>query len=140
MDDEFSPSASSKPSMAVRAFAEAFAGEVVLPGDDGYDAARGGWNGMVDRRPALVVRPLHADDVARAVRFGREQELPIAVRSGGHSIPGLSTCDDGIVIDLSLMRGAEVDPTARVARTGGGALLGELDDAAQAVGRVCPVG
>jgi FAD/FMN-containing dehydrogenase len=126
--------------MALRAFPETFAGEVVLPGDEAYDAARLVWNGMVDRRPAMVVRPAHADDVAAAVRFGREQELPIAVRSGGHSIPGLSTCDDGIVIDLSLMRGADVDGKRRIARANGGALLGELDDAAQAVGLVCPVG
>ena len=126
--------------MTMRAFPESFAGEVVLPGEDGYDAARAVWNGMVDRRPAIVVRPANAADVVTAVRFGREQELPIAVRSGGHSIPGLSTCDDGIVIDLSLMRGAEVDGERRIASTGGGALLGELDDAAQAVGLVCPVG
>jgi FAD/FMN-containing dehydrogenase len=126
--------------MALRAFPETFAGEVVLAGDEGYDAARAVWNGMVDRRPAIVVRPTHADDVATAVRFGREQELPIAVRSGGHSIPGLSTCDDGIVIDLSLLRGVDVDGRRRIARSNGGALLGELDDAAQAVGLVCPVG
>jgi FAD/FMN-containing dehydrogenase len=126
--------------MALRAFPETFAGEVVLPGDEGYDAARAVWNGMVDRRPAIVVRPAHAADVAAAVRFGRERELPIAVRSGGHSIPGLSTCDDGIVIDLALMRGVEVDGDRRIARSNGGALLGELDDAAQALGLVCPVG
>ena len=126
--------------MTMRAFPESFAGEVVLPGEDGYDAARAVWTGWVDRRPAIVVRPANAADVVTAVRFGREQELPIAVRSGGHSIPGLSTCDDGIVIDLSLMRGAEVDGERRIASTGGGALLGELDDAAQAVGLVCPVG
>ena len=126
--------------MAVRAFPETFAGEVVRPGDGGYDAARAVWNGMVDRRPALVVRPTNADDVATAVRFGRERELPIAVRSGGHSIPGLSTCDDGIVIDLSLMRGVDLDGGRQIARVNGGALLGELDDAAQAVGLVCPVG
>jgi FAD/FMN-containing dehydrogenase len=126
--------------MALRAFPETFSGEVVLPGDEAYDAARAVWNGMVDRRPAMVVRPAHADDVAAAVRYGREQELPIAVRSGGHSIPGLSTCDDGIVVDLSLMRGVEVDGKRRIARTNGGSLLGELDDAAQALGLVCPVG
>ena len=121
-------------------FRETFGGEIVLAEDPGYDQARAVWNGMVDRRPALIVRPSGVDDVVAAIRFGREGELPIAVRSGGHSIPGLSTCDDGIVIDLSGMRGAEVDPETRTARIAGGALLSELDTAAQEHGLVCPVG
>jgi FAD/FMN-containing dehydrogenase len=121
-------------------FPDDFAGEVVRPGDPGYDAARVVWNGMVDRYPALVVRPTSPADVAAAVRYGRKQELAIAVRGGGHSIPGLSTCDDGIVIDLSRMRGVTADPQARTARANGGALLAELDVASQAHGLVCPVG
>jgi FAD/FMN-containing dehydrogenase len=125
---------------ALRAFAGTFPGEVVLPSDDGYDAARAVWNRMVDRRPAAVVRPTAADDVVTALRFARDHELPIAVRGGGHSIPGLSTCDDGIVIDLSRLRGVQVDPARRVARVAGGSLLGDLDDAVQAAGLVCPVG
>ncbi len=125
---------------AVRRFADSFSGEVIRRGDVGYDAARVVWNGMIDRYPELVVRPTNADDVAAAIRFGREGELPIAVRSGGHSIPGLSTCDDGIVIDLSRMNGARVDAGDRTAWVNGGALLGELDREAQAVGLVCPVG
>jgi FAD/FMN-containing dehydrogenase len=117
-----------------------FEGQVVRPSDPGYDAARVVWNGMIDRYPALIVRPTTSEDVSVAIRFARDRELTLAVRCGGHSIPGLSTCDDGMVIDLSLMRGAHVDPQARVARVGGGALLGELDDAAQQHGLVCPVG
>jgi len=117
-----------------------FRGEVVRPEDSGYDQARRVWNGMVDRRPAMIVRPDGVEDVAAAIRFGREEDLPIAVRCGGHSIPGLSTCDDGIVIDLSRIGGAEVDPATRTARVGGGALLAELDQAAQEHGLVCPVG
>jgi FAD/FMN-containing dehydrogenase len=117
-----------------------FAGEVVRPADPEYDAARVVWNGMIDRRPALIVRPVSADDIAAALRFARDRELVVAVRGGGHSIPGLSTCDDGLVIDLSRLRGARVDPHARTARVGGGALLAELDDAAQEHGLVCPVG
>jgi FAD/FMN-containing dehydrogenase len=124
----------------LRTFADSFAGEIVGPADAGYDAARAVWNATVDRRPALVVRPQTPADVVRAVRFAREQKLVVAVRSGGHSIAGLSTCDGGIVIDLARMRGVEVDPEARTARAGGGALLAELDDAAQAAGLVCPVG
>ena len=119
---------------------DAFAGEVIRPGDPDYDAARAVWNGMVDKRPALVVRPTGADDVVEALRFAREQDLVVAVRCGGHSIPGLSTCDDGILVDLSRMRGATADPEHRTAVCGGGALLAELDDAAQALGLVCPVG
>ena len=119
---------------------DAFAGEIIRPGDPGYDEARAVWNGMIDRHPELVVRPANADDVAAAVLFAREAELPIAVRSGGHSIPGLSTCDDGIVIDLSRMNGARVDAGEQTAWVNGGALLGELDREAQAVGLACPVG
>ena len=119
---------------------ETFTGEIILPSERGYDEARAVWNKMFDRRPAIVVRPRGADDVIAALRFAREEELLVAVRCGGHSIPGLSTCDDGIVIDLSAMRGASADPERRTARVNGGALLAELDDAAQAHGLVCPVG
>ena len=88
----------------------------------------------------MIARPTNVDDVVTAVRFARDEDLIVAVRCGGHSIPGLSTCDDGIVIDLSRMRGVQVDPEQRTARAAGGALLAELDDEAQAVGLVCPVG
>ena len=117
-----------------------FAGEIVRPGDAGYDDARKVWNSAIDKRPALIVKPADADDVVTALRFAREQELVLAVRCGGHSIPGLSVCDDGIVIDLGAIRGATVDPVARTARVGGGSHLAELDVAAQAHGLVCPVG
>jgi FAD/FMN-containing dehydrogenase len=119
---------------------EGFAGEVIQPSDDTYDDARRVWNAVFDRRPALLVRPTSVEDVATAIRFGRELDLEIAIRSGGHSAAGDSTCDDGLVIDLSKFRGVTVDPERRIARTNGGALLGELDVAAQAHGLVCPVG
>jgi FAD/FMN-containing dehydrogenase len=125
---------------ALRAFRDGFAGEIVLPPDPGYDAARSVWNGMVDRYPALVVRPSGVGDVVAAIGFAREHALVIAVRCGGHSIPGLSTCDGGIVVDLARMRGVEVDPEARTARVAGGTLLAELDREAQTFGLVCPVG
>jgi hypothetical protein len=95
---------------------------------------------VVDRRPALIARPTDAADVAAAVRFAREQDLVLAIRSGGHSIDGFSTCDGGMVLDLSRMRGATVDPEKRTARTNGGAFLMDLDRAAQEHGLVCPVG
>jgi FAD/FMN-containing dehydrogenase len=115
-------------------------GEVITPGDDTYDDARRLWNAIHDRRPAVIVRPTTATKVATAVRFAREHDLEIAVQSGGHSAAGLAGRQGGIVIDLSAMRGVEANPETRIARANGGALLGELDVAAQAHGLVCPVG
>ena len=87
-----------------------------------------------------MLRPTDAGEVASALRFARDEDLAIAVRSGGHSLPGHSTCDDGAIIDLAAMRGVTVDPERRIARCNGGALLGELDDAAQAFGLACNSG
>jgi FAD/FMN-containing dehydrogenase len=117
-----------------------FSGEIILPDAAGYDDARRVWNAVFDRRPALVVRPSSVDDVVAAVRFGRERDLEIAVRGGGHSAVGHSTSDSGLVIDLGRMNEVSVDPSSRRARTGGGALLGQLDIAGQEHGLVCPVG
>ena len=79
-------------------------GELLFPGDAGYDAARKVWNAMIDKRPALIVRCAGAGDVLRSVRFAREYEAEVAVRSGGHNVAGKSICDDGLLIDLSPMR------------------------------------
>jgi FAD/FMN-containing dehydrogenase len=122
------------------AFRERFDGMIVLPADPGYEAARAVWNGMIERWPAIVVRPADAAAALVALRFGRDEDLPIALRGGGHSLPGHSTCDGGIVIDLGRLRGVKVDPARRIARANGGALLGELDDAAQAYGLACNSG
>lgn len=124
----------------LRRLRAAFSGEIVTPADDGYDEARRLWNAMFDRMPAAVVRPRTSEEVATAIRFAREQDLAIAVRSGGHSASGHSGSDGGLVVDLSHMRGVTADPASRTARANGGALLGELDVAAQAHGLVCPVG
>lgn len=121
-------------------FRRSFSGEMVTPDAAGYDDARRVWNSMFDRRPAMVVRPLTVDDVVAAVRFGRELDVEIAIRGGGHSSVGHSTTNGGLVIDLKRMDGVSVDPAWRLARAGGGALLGKLDVAAQEHGLVCPVG
>ena len=115
-------------------------GEVITPDHATYDEARALWNAIHDRRPAVVVRPTTAEQVATAVRFAREHDLEIVVKSGGHSAAGLKGSDGCFVVDLSGMRGVEVDPQTRIARSNGGALLGELDVAAQAHGLVCPTG
>jgi FAD/FMN-containing dehydrogenase len=115
-------------------------GEVITADDPSYDEARRLWNAIHDRRPAVIVRPTTAAKVATAVRFARDHDLVIAVRSGGHSAAGFRGPDGGIVIDLSAMRGVAVDPARRTATANGGALLGELDVAAQAHGLVCPTG
>ena len=115
-------------------------GEVITPDDPAYDEGRRLWNAIHDRRPAVIARPRAAGEVATAVRFAREHGLEIQVRSGGHSALGLRGVDGGLVVDMSSMRGVTVDPEARTARANGGALLGELDVAAQAHGLVCPTG
>ena len=112
---------------------EAVRGEIVIPGDDGYADACRVWNGAHDgRRPALVVRCTGAADVIAAVGFARGNDLTIAVRGGGHSVAGFSTCDDGIVIDLSPMNDVRVDPAALRATVGGGAVWADVDDETQA--------
>jgi FAD/FMN-containing dehydrogenase len=115
-------------------------GDVVTSDDAGYDEARRLWNAIHDRRPAVIARPGNAQEVAAAVAFAREHDLEIAVQSGGHAAAGLVGRDRGLVINLSNMRGVQVDPQTRIARSNGGAFLGELDVAAQAHGLVCPVG
>jgi hypothetical protein len=106
-------------------------GEVITPSHAGYEEGRRVWNGMIDRRPALIVRCASTADVVAAVNFGRDHDLIVSVRGGGHSTPGYSTCDDGIVIDLSAMKRVDVDPGARTARVQGGATWADLDGAAQ---------
>ncbi len=117
-----------------------FAGAVIEPGDSGFDWVRRCFNAYVDRHPALIVRPLGAPDVATALGFAREHGLEIAVRGGGHNPSGHCVVDGGMVIDLGLMRGVEVDPPARIARSQGGATWINFDTAAQAHGLATPGG
>jgi hypothetical protein len=119
---------------AVAEFSAGFAGTVIRPGDEGYDTARAVFNGMYDRRPALIARCGGVADVVAALGLARESGLEVAVRGGGHSVPGYSTCDDGIVIDLTPMKGVFVDPNVRSARAAGGVTWGEFDRETQAFG------
>jgi FAD/FMN-containing dehydrogenase len=115
-------------------------GEIVLPGDSGYEDARRVWNGMVDRRPAIIAYCTGADDVAETVSFARSYDLQLSVRGGGHSIAGASVCDQGVVIDLSRMKAITVDPQRRTARAEAGLNLGEFDAETQAFGLATTMG
>jgi hypothetical protein len=114
--------------------AEAMRGEVVLPGAVGYDEARKVWNGMVDRRPAAIARCTGPADVMHAVDFARANAMEVAVRGGGHSANGYGTCDDGLVIDVSPMKGIRVDPESHTVRAEAGLTWGEFDKETQAFG------
>ena len=109
-------------------------GELLLPGDDGYDAARSLWNAMHDRRPALVVRCGDASDVVSSVNFARTHSLPVAVRGGGHNVSGSGSCDGGVLLDMSRLKRVQVDPISRTARAQPGLTWGEFDRATQAFG------
>jgi FAD/FMN-containing dehydrogenase len=109
-------------------------GPVISPEDEGYDDARRIWNGAIARRPAYIARCTGVADVVAAVRFARERDLEVAVRSGGHGVGGHALCDGGLVIDLSPMKGIRVDPVARTARAEAGVLWGELDRETQLLG------
>ena len=119
---------------------DGFRGELIRPEDPGYEDARKVWNGSIDRFPALIARCAGVADVIAAVKFAKDNGLLVAVRGGGHSYPGHSVCDGGLVIDLSLMKGIRVDPEARTVRAQAGALLGELDRETQAFGLAVPSG
>jgi FAD/FMN-containing dehydrogenase len=124
----------------VARFRERFGGDVIGPGDERYEPARRIWNAAVDKRPALIVRPASVPDVVAAIRFAREQGLPLVIRGGGHTATSSSTCDGGVVIDLGRLDTVSVDPAVRRATVAGGALLSALDKASQAHGLVCPIG
>lgn len=125
---------------AVAAFASYLRGELIHPEDAAYDSARQVWNGMIDRRPALIARCACVEDVIAAVNFARAHDLLVAVRGGGHQVAGHATCDGGLVIDLSPMKAISVDPEARTARAQGGVIWGELDRATQPYGLATPGG
>ena len=126
--------ASSVSASALASFRPSFRGELVLPSDEAYERARRVWNGAIDKRPALIARCTGVVDVVRAVEFAREHDLLVAVRGGGHNVAGHGTCDGGIVIHLSAMRGISLDLARRTIRVGAGATWGDVDHETQAFG------
>lgn len=124
----------------IEEFRKSLRGPILQPGDEGYEEARRIWNGMIDRYPAVIARCTGPADVMAAVRFAREQGLPISVRGGGHNVSGNAICEGGLVIDLSPMRGVRVDRERSVVRVAGGALLGDVDHETQAFGLAAPLG
>ena len=119
---------------AVQGFAADLRGPLLRPGDGGYDEARKVWNGMIDRRPALIARCAGVADVIAAVRFARTHGLLVSVRGGGHNITGNAVCEGGLMIDLSPMKGVRVDPADRTARAEAGLTWGEYNRETQAFG------
>ena len=126
--------------LAVETFSDGLRGDLLYPGDAGYDEARTVWNGMVEKHPSMVVRCRGASDVVRAVDFARENDVPFAVKGGGHSVAGHSTIEDGLLIDLSAMADVRVDPVRKRATVGAGATLGDLDHETQAFGLATTMG
>src|SRR5215216_6374411 len=140
---ESRPTVTEVPPRDAAALAElerSFSGELIRPESPAYDERRRVWNGSIDRHPAVIARCTDVADIVAALAFARRTGLPLAVRSGGHSFPGLSVCDGGIVIDLGAMKGIRVDPGTRTVRVQAGALLGELDRETQAFGLAVPSG
>ena len=115
-------------------------GELILPGDAAYDNARKLYNAMIEKRPGLIARCVDAADVTACVNYARDRGLLLAIRGGGHNGPGLGSCDGGLVIDLSRMRGVRVNPAARKAQVDGGAVWGDVDHATHTFGQAVPSG
>ncbi len=125
---------------ALQGFVQGARGDVIRPGDPGYDDARAIWNGLIDRKPALIVQPTGAADVVDAVNFAREHDLLLSIKGGAHNVAGNAVNDGGLVIDLSKMRGVHVDPAAQTVRAQGGATWGDCDRESQLFGLAVPGG
>ena len=119
---------------SVRELRDGLRGQLITPSDPAYDEARSVWNGMIDRRPAMIARCTGTHDVIAAVGFARSEGLTVAVRGGAHNVAGNATCDGGLVIDLSPMKGVRVDAEARTVRAQAGLTWGELDQETQGFG------
>ena len=115
-------------------------GELILAGDAGYDEARKLYNGMIDKRPGAIARAVDVADVMACVNYARDRDLLLAIRGGGHNGPGLGSCDGGLVIDLSRMRGVRVNAQANTAEVAGGCVWGDVDHATHPFGQAVPCG
>ena len=124
----------------IEKFESSLRGELIRPYAAGYEDARKLWNGLIDKRPALIARCIGIDDVIDSINFARENDLLLAVRSGGHNAAGNALCDGGLVIDLSLMKAVQVDPASQTARVQPGANWGDVDKETQIHGLVTPGG
>lgn len=133
-------SQTSIPSAAIQAFKASIHGEVIGQRDEGYEHARKVWNAWVDKHPALIVRCADVSNVIAAMHFARRHDLTVAVRGGGHDLAGHGVCDDGLVIDLSRMKGIQVDPQQRIARAEPGLTNAEFLRATQSFGLAAPTG
>ena len=139
-DDTQAPSNVTVDAAAVQELRSRLRGELLQPGDASYEQVRQVYNGMIDRRPALIACCADVADVINAVNFARQHHLTLAVRGGGHNGAGLGTCDDGLVIDLSRMKGIRVDPASRTVRVEGGCTWGDVDHATHPFGLATPSG
>jgi FAD/FMN-containing dehydrogenase len=128
------------PAQSIDQLKSSFRGELIQSTDAGYDAARKVYNGMIDKRPSLIAKCVDVADVIAAVNFGRDSGLLTAIRGGGHNGGGLGTCDDGLVIDLSRMKGIRVNPADKTVRVEGGCVWGDVDHATHAFGMAAPCG
>jgi FAD/FMN-containing dehydrogenase len=129
-----------QPPIPLAPLADRLDGELITPDQVAYEGSRQVWNGMIDKRPALIARCASADDVAVAIRFAAEQELPLAVRGGGHNVAGTAVVDDGLVIDLSAMRGVRIDPSGQTVHVQGGATWADVDRVTAPLGLATPGG
>lgn len=124
----------------IHEFSKSLSQPLIMPSDSGYDEARAVWNGMVDKRPAMIANCLNADDVKKCVHFARSNDLLVSIKGGGHSVAGRAVCDDGLMIDLSQMNAVVVDPDSRTVKVESGATIGQLDKETQKFGLATPVG
>ncbi len=124
----------------IQEFSQSLRQPLIMPSDPGYDEGRSLWNGMVDKRPAMIAKCLHADDIKNCVNFARSHDLLVSIKGGGHNVAGRAVCDDGLMINLSEMNAVIVDPVKRTVKVESGATLGELDRETQKFGLATPAG